>query len=103
VIWATVLAGSAACYLLKIAGYVVPERWLEIPAVRRATALIPVALLAALVGIWTFTSQSEVTVDARILGLATAVVALLLRAPFLVVIVSAAVVTALARALGWLP
>lgn len=102
-IWATVLIGSATCFLLKLAGYVVPEHWLEAPAVRRATALIPVALLAALVGIWTFTAQSEVTVDARLLGLATAVVALLLRAPFLVVIISAAAVTAVARALGWLP
>jgi hypothetical protein len=39
--------------------------------------------------------------DARVAGLAVAVVALLLRAPFLVVITLAAVTAAGLRALGW--
>jgi hypothetical protein len=39
--------------------------------------------------------------DARVAGLAVAVVALVLRAPFLVVVVVAAVSAALLRAAGW--
>jgi hypothetical protein len=39
--------------------------------------------------------------DARAAGLAFAVVALILRAPFLVVVIGAAVVAAGLRALGW--
>ncbi|MBT5807026.1 MAG: AzlD domain-containing protein, partial [Actinobacteria bacterium] len=42
-------------------------------------------------------------IDARVLGLGVAVVALLLRAPFLVVIIAAAASTALIRWLGWMP
>lgn len=102
-IWTTVILGSLACYLLKFAGFSVPERILESPAIRRVTSLIPVAFLAALMGMQTFTSTAGVTLDARVAGLVTAFIALLLRAPFLVVVASAAIVAALTRALGWLP
>jgi hypothetical protein len=59
---------------------------------------MPIALLAALVGVLTFANGTTVQVDARALGVAAAVVALLLRAPFLVVVVVAAAVTAAVRA-----
>jgi hypothetical protein len=62
--------------------------------------LLPVALLAALVAIQTFTNGQRLTVDARAAGLAAAVVALALRAPFLVVVITAAAVTAGLRALA---
>jgi hypothetical protein len=62
-----------------------------------------VALLSALIGIWTLVDGSTITLDARVPGVLAALVALLLRAPFLVVIVTAAAVTAIVRALGWLP
>ena len=70
------------------------------PIVRRVAALLPVVLLAALVGVQTFSTGSQVQVDARLAGVAAAVVALLLRAPFLVVVGVAAVVAAGLRALG---
>jgi hypothetical protein len=101
--WPTIFIASGAAFALKLIGYVVPERWLDTPALRRVTALIPIALLSALIGLWTFTSGASITVDARVPGVLAALVALLLRAPFLVVILSAAVVTAGVRALGWLP
>jgi hypothetical protein len=44
-----------------------------------------------------------VTIDARVPGVIAALIALLLRAPFLVVIITAAAVTALVRAQGWMP
>jgi branched-subunit amino acid transport protein len=102
-IWTAVIAGSLACYLLKLAGFTLPDRVLTAPAMQRVTALIPVAFLAALVGVQTFAQGASVTVDARIAGLAAAVVALLLRAPFLLVVIVAAAVAAGTRALGLLP
>jgi len=81
----------------------VPQRWLDQPVAQRVTVLMPVALLSALVGLWTFTSGTTVEVNARVVGLATAVVLLVVRAPFLVVILGAAFVTAGLRALGWMP
>jgi branched chain amino acid efflux pump len=46
-------------------------------------------------------AQRGLTLDARAAGLAVAVVALLLRAPFLVVVVLAAATAAGLRYLGW--
>ena len=46
---------------------------------------------------------STITLDARVPGVLAALIALILRAPFLVVIISAAAVTAAVRAMGWLP
>ena len=99
--WATVLAASLGCYLLKLLGLSAPPHWLERPVVRRMAALLPVALLSALVAVQTFAAGQSLVLDARVAGVAAAVVALLLRAPFLVVIVVAAAAAAAARALGW--
>ncbi|HYU83534.1 MAG TPA: AzlD domain-containing protein [Kribbellaceae bacterium] len=96
-LWVAVLAAGAGCYLLKLLGLSIPHGVLEKPVVRRIAALLPVALLAALVGVQTFGSGRALTVDARLAGLAAAVTALLLRAPFLVVVLAAAATTALLR------
>lgn len=95
--WAAVLVACAACYGLKLAGMSVPARVLEHPTVERVADLIPVALLAALVAVQALASGPELSLDARLAGLAFAVVALLLRAPFLVVVFGAALVAALLR------
>jgi hypothetical protein len=100
--WAWVLVACGAAYLLKLLGYLVPERLLDHPAVVRISALLPVALLAALVAVQGVGGPDRaVVLDARLAGLAVAAVALLLRAPFLVVIALAAVTAAVLRALGW--
>jgi hypothetical protein len=96
-LWVAVLAAAAGCYLLKLAGLSIPQRVLENTVIRRIAALLPVALLAALVGVQTFGSGQTVTVDTPLAGLAAAVTALLLRAPFLVVVFAAAATTALLR------
>ena len=95
--WTAILLASAGCYLLKLAGLSLPEQLLSHPTVERVADLIPVALLAALVAVQVMSDGTSLTVDARLLGLGFAVVALLLRMPFLVVVVGAAVVAALAR------
>ncbi len=95
--WTAVLLASAGCYLLKVVGLSLPERVLSHHTVERVADLIPVALLSALVAVQVMADGSSLTGDARLVGLGFAVVALLLRMPFLVVVVGAAVVAALAR------
>ena len=99
-IWVAVLAGSVGCYLLKLTGFIVPTTVLDRPVVRRISGLLPIAMLAALVVVQTFAVGTALAVDARLAGLAVAVVALLLRAPFLVVVLAAAITAGLLRALG---
>lgn len=99
-IWAAIGVTAVGCYLLKLAGLSVPERVLDRPAVRRIADLTPVALLAALVAVQALSSGQQLTIDARLAGVAAGVVALLARAPFLVVITVAAATTALIRLLG---
>ncbi len=55
------------------------------------------ALLAALVATNTFADGQQLTIDARVVGLAVAAVAIRFRAPALLVIVLAAAATALVR------
>ena len=66
----------------------------------RVVSLLAPSLLAALVAINTFGNGESLTIDARILGVAAAGVAVWRRAPVLLVVVIAAAVTALARAAG---
>lgn len=101
-LWTTVLLASGFAFALKFAGYVVPHQLLDGVFVSRVTAMLPVALLSALVAVQTFTTGAEAfTLDARAAGLAVAVTALLLRAPFLVVVILAAATAATLRAFGW--
>ena len=95
--WTGILLACLGCYLLKLGGLSVPPRVLERPAMQRISDLLPVALLAALVAVQVFADDGRLVLDARALGLGVAFVLLLLRAPFLVVVVGAALSAALAR------
>ncbi|MFF9869024.1 AzlD domain-containing protein [Streptomyces sp. NPDC013953] len=98
--WIAIALTAVGCYLLKLAGLLVPAAALEKPLVQRLSALLPVALLAALTAQQTFSAGDALVVDARGAGLAAAALALVLRAPFLVVVAAAVAVTAGVRALG---
>ncbi|NEC16170.1 AzlD domain-containing protein [Streptomyces sp. SID8014] len=98
-VWIAIALTTVGCYAWKLAGLLVPAGALERPVVRRLAALVPVALLAALTAQQTFAQGTSLTLDARAAGLAAAGIALLLRAPFLVVVGAAVVVTAGLRAL----
>jgi branched-subunit amino acid transport protein len=100
-VWIAIIGASVIAFALKFAGYTVPPEFLEKPRVSRVTALLPAALLAALVVMQTFTTGAHLELDARAAGLAAAAVALLLRAPFIVVVIAAAGTAAALRALGW--
>ena len=98
--WAAIIAAGVGCYLLKLAGLSVPAAVLEHPVVARVADLIPVALLAALIAVQVVaTADGGLALDARAVALAVAVVLLVLRAPFLVVVFGAALVAALVRLL----
>jgi branched-subunit amino acid transport protein len=66
----------------------------------RLIALVPSALLPALIVVETFSDGRDLVIDARAAGLAAAMVALMLRGSMLVVVLVAAAVTAAVRALG---
>lgn len=97
--WGAILLGAAGCYLLKLGGLAVPAAVLEQPVARRVADLLPVTLLAALVAVQVAAEGRALVVDARFVGLAAAVVALVLRAPFIVVVLVAAVTAAATRLL----
>jgi hypothetical protein len=98
--WAGVVFGAAGCYALKALGLSVPRRVLDHPRVQHVAALLPVALLAALAATQTFADGRDLVVDARAAGVAVALVAIRLRAPFIVVVVLAAATSAAVRAIS---
>jgi uncharacterized membrane protein len=100
-VWIAVIATALGCYALKLGGLVTPQRVLDDPRVRRFTELVPVALLTALIAVQALADGRSLDFDpARLAGLGAAVAALVLRAPFLAVLVAAAGVTAGLRLLG---
>lgn len=99
-LWIAVLVAGLLAFLIKLGGYLVPEQVLEVPWVERIVPLLTVALLSSLVITQGFLSGGVPTLDARAVGIGVAVIALLLRAPFLVVVAAAAVTAALVRALA---
>lgn len=101
-LWIALVVTAAGCYLLKYAGLAAPRRLLDDPWLGRFAAAVPIALLAALIAVEALRGEGPLPAwdTARMCGLGAAVLALVLRAPFLVVIVTAAAVTAGLRALG---
>jgi uncharacterized membrane protein len=99
--WTAVITASAIAFAIKFSGYSVPPVWLQQPRTLRVTEMLPAALLASLVVLQTFSSGQHLVLAARAAGLLVAVGALLLRAPFIVVVALAAVAAAVLRMLGW--
>ncbi|HEX4019231.1 MAG TPA: AzlD domain-containing protein [Frankiaceae bacterium] len=95
--WTVVLIACATCYVLKLAGLSVPARLLEDQRLQRLATTLPVALLAALIALQTWTSGHHLVIDARMGGVAVGAAAVLVRAPFIVVVALAALTAALLR------
>ncbi|GAA2246745.1 AzlD domain-containing protein [Rarobacter faecitabidus] len=100
-LWHAIIIASLICAALKLAGYLVPRRMLDDPRASRITDLLTVALLAALVAVQTLGDGQSVVVDARVPAVGVAAVMLWFKAPFLAVVVAAALTAALLRAVGW--
>jgi branched chain amino acid efflux pump len=97
--WTVVLLVGAFTISFKAAGpvllggRVLPER------LSQAFELLAPSLLAALVVTQAVGGKQEIVLDTRLVGVAAGTVAILLRAPLIVVIIVAALSTALARLL----
>ena|SRR3979490_2385844 len=96
-LWSAVIVGALGCYMLKLGGLSVPERVLQDKWVQKIAALLPIALLTALMVTQAVTNGHRIVFDERVAGLGVAVIALVLRAPFLVVVALAAATTAVLR------
>lgn len=95
--WAWILMASSACYTMKLAGQLVPSRVFSNERVEQLLGLVPIALLGALIASQVLVSGHRWTVDARLPAIIVAAGLVALRAPFLVVVVGAALTAALVR------
>ena len=75
-IWIAVIGASVTAFLNKYFGHSVPEKWLDKPRFKRINTLVPIVLLSALVGVQTFADKKK------------------FKAPFPVVVISAAITSA---------
>lgn len=100
-LWQIILLASIAVLALKLLGYLVPPSVLEKPAAARTAQLTTVALLSALIVVQTVSTGQSLVLDARLPAVVVAAALLALRAPFILVILAAAVTAAALRALGW--
>jgi branched-subunit amino acid transport protein len=98
--WTAIFVGAVSCYGLKALGLSLPKSVIEDRRVQKIATLMPIALLSALAAMQSLSQGHHLTADARVTGVICAVVAILLRAPFLLVIAIAAAATAVARFLG---
>ena len=95
-LWVAIFGAALASAAIKAAGPVLLGGR-DLPPLALVSMLAP-ALLTALVVSETFGEEGHVVVDERAIGVGVAGLALVLRAPMLLVITLAVVATALARA-----
>jgi len=99
-LWGWVLLACAVSIATKFLGFLVPAKLLDNPRMLRVAGSLTIGLLAALTATNTFASGQALVVDARVVALMAAAVALWLRAPFLVVVAVGALAAGVARLLG---
>ena len=98
--WLYILAAGVVAFLTKLVGYLVPARVLKNKRMTRVAGTLTIGLLASLTVINTLASGQHLALDSRLGSLAAAFIALLLRAPFLVVVIAGAAAAALLRLAG---
>jgi branched-subunit amino acid transport protein len=98
--WIVVAAVGVATVLFKAAGPVLLGRRPLPPRGQSVVDLLAPVMLTALVVTQTFGGDGEVSVDARVPGVAAAAIAIWRGVPIIVAMVSAGVVTGLLRAIG---
>jgi len=97
--WTLIILLALGAYGFKVLGLVViGDRKLP-PVLDRCLALIPVALLPALIVSGTFSVGHHLQIDARAAGVGAAVIAAWRKAPLVLVILIGVAVTALVRAI----
>lgn len=99
-LWSWVLLAAGVAFLIKLAGYLLPQSFLDSPPITELAATLTVGLLASLTVLNAIGSGQALLFDSRLLALAAAAVALKLRAPYLVVVVVGALAAAGGRLVG---
>jgi branched-subunit amino acid transport protein len=99
-VWIVILLVGATTVCLKAVGPAVLGGRELPPALSAVLFLLAPALLAALVVTQAVGGDREIVLDERLLGIAAAAVAIVLRLPLLAVVIVAAAVTAGVRALS---
>jgi hypothetical protein len=99
-VWTWVLAACAAAYLIKLAGYLLPQKLLDRPLFHQLAAALTVGLLASLTVMNTVGKGQNVALDSRLLALVAGAVALKLKAPYIVVVIAGGLAAALGRRAG---
>lgn len=98
--WITILLLAAGTVAIKAAGPIALGGHALPPRLNGFIMLLAPSLLAALVAVETFGGEHRtLVVDARLAGLAAAAVALALRQSMTVVVIAAAIATAVTRAI----
>jgi branched-subunit amino acid transport protein len=96
-LWVAIVTVTLATVAFKAAGSILAGVSEFPPRVNAVMALLTPALLTALVVTGTFGEGGHLELDEKALGVGVAAIAMALRAPVIVAVVLAAVVTALAR------
>ena len=95
--WTLILLLAAGAYAFKFTGLIVIGARTLPPVFERCLALIPAAVISALIVKDTLTKGQDIVFDPRAAGIAVAIFAAWRRAPLIVVIVVGAAVTAAVR------
>lgn len=98
-IWIGIGVLTVGAYLAKLLGFTALNLERLPEPIADLARLLPIALFAALVVVTTVTDGPAISIDARLAGVTVAGVAAWRKAPFLVVVLAAMIVTSGIRAL----
>lgn len=98
--WGLVLTLAAGAYAFKVLGLIVVGGRPLPAALERCLALIPAAVIAAIVAKDTLSVGQHLQIDARLAGVGVAIVSAWRKLPMIVVIAAGAATTALVRQLA---
>lgn len=96
--WVVLAAGTA--FVIKLAGYLLPQSLLDRPVVTELAGALTVGLLASLTVLNTVGAGQGLAADSRLLALGAGGIALWFKAPYIVVVVLGALAAALGRLAG---
>mgnify|MGYP003375235377 FL=1 len=99
-LWSWVLLAAGMAFLTKLAGYLLPQSWLDRPIVADLAGALTVGLLASLTVLNTVGKGQALALDSRLLALGAGALALWLKAPYIVVVLVGALAAAAGRAVG---
>lgn len=95
-----VLVAAATAFAIKLAGYLLPQSLLDRPPATELAMAMTVGLLASLTVMNTVSDGQSLALDSRLLALAAGALALKLKAPYLIVVLSGALAAAAGRFFG---